>query len=157
MEGIGFIACHFITSHQVGNLGHGIRLNNDPDSFPLSVFEPCRASVLALYCEGSLVSEVREGQRCGVILDQTSFYAEKGGQAHDQGYFTKDGLQVIDHITSYFYVFDKQTRLSYQLWLCFSGCAVPCELCPSGWGLRGTSSHGSRDFENWGPSASSCG
>lgn len=82
-------------------LGHGIRLNNDPDSFPLSVFEPYRASVLALYCEGSLVSEVREGQRCGVILDQTSFYAEKGGQAHDQGYFTKDGLQVIDHITSH--------------------------------------------------------
>ncbi|KTG34741.1 hypothetical protein cypCar_00037266 [Cyprinus carpio] len=59
------------------------------------VFQPCRASVLALYCDGSLVSEVSEGQRCGVILDQTSFYAEQGGQAHDQGYFTKDGLQDV--------------------------------------------------------------
>ncbi|XP_050951563.1 alanine--tRNA ligase, mitochondrial [Labeo rohita] len=59
------------------------------------VFQPCRASVLALYCDGSLVSEVIEGQRCGVILDQTSFYAEQGGQAHDQGYFTKDGLQDV--------------------------------------------------------------
>uniref|UniRef100_A0A673GLE0 Alanine--tRNA ligase n=1 Tax=Sinocyclocheilus rhinocerous TaxID=307959 RepID=A0A673GLE0_9TELE len=47
------------------------------------------------YCDGSLVSEVSEGQRCGVILDQTSFYAEQGGQAHDQGYFTKDGLQDV--------------------------------------------------------------
>lgn len=75
--------------------------------FTLSVFQPCKASVLALYCDGSLVSEVSEGQRCGVILGQTSFYAEQGGQAHDQGYFTKDGLQVIDHIPfemSYFYV-----------------------------------------------------
>uniref|UniRef100_A0A672K4H3 alanine--tRNA ligase n=1 Tax=Sinocyclocheilus grahami TaxID=75366 RepID=A0A672K4H3_SINGR len=45
------------------------------------VFQPCRASVLALYCDGALVSEVNEGQCCGVILDQTSFYAEQGGQA----------------------------------------------------------------------------
>ncbi|XP_026053891.1 alanine--tRNA ligase, mitochondrial [Carassius auratus] len=59
------------------------------------VFQPCRASVLALYCDGSLVSEVNVGQHCGVILDQTSFYAEQGGQAHDQGYFTKDGLQDV--------------------------------------------------------------
>uniref|UniRef100_A0A9J8AS12 Alanine--tRNA ligase n=1 Tax=Cyprinus carpio carpio TaxID=630221 RepID=A0A9J8AS12_CYPCA len=59
------------------------------------VFQPCRASVLALYCDGSLVSEVSEGQRCGVILDRTSFYAEQGGQAHDQGFFTKDGLQDV--------------------------------------------------------------
>uniref|UniRef100_A0A671MSB4 Alanine--tRNA ligase n=1 Tax=Sinocyclocheilus anshuiensis TaxID=1608454 RepID=A0A671MSB4_9TELE len=49
------------------------------------VFQSCRASVLALYCDGALVSEVNEGQCCGVILDQTSFYAEQGGQAHDQG------------------------------------------------------------------------
>ncbi|KAA0712328.1 Alanine--tRNA ligase, mitochondrial [Triplophysa tibetana] len=62
------------------------------------VFPPCRASVLALYSEGSLVSEVGEGQRCGVILDRTNFYAEQGGQAHDQGYFTKDELQVIHHL-----------------------------------------------------------
>ncbi|XP_056615152.1 alanine--tRNA ligase, mitochondrial [Triplophysa dalaica] len=59
------------------------------------VFPPCRASVLALYSEGSLVSEVGEGQRCGVILDRTNFYAEQGGQAHDQGYFTKDELQDV--------------------------------------------------------------
>ncbi|XP_051979558.1 alanine--tRNA ligase, mitochondrial [Xyrauchen texanus] len=59
------------------------------------VFQTCRASVVALYIGGTLVSEVGEGQRCGVILDRTSFYAEQGGQAHDQGYFTKDGLQDV--------------------------------------------------------------
>ena len=50
--------------------------------------------VLALYDGSSLVSEVGEGQRCFVVLDQTCFYAEQGGQSHDQGYFTRDGLQV---------------------------------------------------------------
>nr|XP_055074102.1 alanine--tRNA ligase, mitochondrial [Misgurnus anguillicaudatus] len=59
------------------------------------VFQPCRASVLALYSGGSLVSEVGAGQRCGVILDRTNFYAEQGGQAHDQGYFTKEELQDV--------------------------------------------------------------
>ncbi|KAL6461891.1 hypothetical protein MHYP_G00300360 [Metynnis hypsauchen] len=59
------------------------------------VFSPCRASVLALYCNQSLVSEVSEGQRCGMVLDRTCFYAEQGGQMHDQGYFTKDGLQDV--------------------------------------------------------------
>ncbi|TRY62377.1 hypothetical protein DNTS_006567 [Danionella cerebrum] len=59
------------------------------------VFHPCKAVVLALYCDGSLVSEVREGQDCAVILDRTSFYAEQGGQANDQGYFTKDDLQGV--------------------------------------------------------------
>ncbi|XP_072527226.1 alanine--tRNA ligase, mitochondrial isoform X2 [Salminus brasiliensis] len=58
-------------------------------------FPPCSASVLALYSDQSLVSEVPEGQRCGMVLDQTCFYAEQGGQMHDLGYFTKDGLQDV--------------------------------------------------------------
>lgn len=60
----------------------------------LPVFPVCCATVLALYDGQALVSEVSEGQRCGVILDQTCFYSEQGGQSHDQGYFTRDGLQV---------------------------------------------------------------
>uniref|UniRef100_A0A8D3BNP0 Alanine--tRNA ligase n=1 Tax=Scophthalmus maximus TaxID=52904 RepID=A0A8D3BNP0_SCOMX len=58
-------------------------------------FPACRATVLALYDGQALVSEVTEGQRCGVILDQTCFYSEQGGQSHDQGYFTRDGLQDV--------------------------------------------------------------
>ncbi|KAM3622989.1 uncharacterized protein V6R79_005709 [Siganus canaliculatus] len=59
------------------------------------VFPECCATVLALYDGHSLVSEVTEGQRCGVILDQTCFYSEQGGQSHDQGYFIQDGLQDV--------------------------------------------------------------
>uniref|UniRef100_A0A8C1J6E8 Alanine--tRNA ligase n=1 Tax=Cyprinus carpio TaxID=7962 RepID=A0A8C1J6E8_CYPCA len=62
------------------------------------VFQPCRASVLALYCDGSLVSEVSEGQRCGVILDQTSFYAEQGGQIHHCGYSLQDVLFPVKSV-----------------------------------------------------------
>ncbi|XP_040891471.1 alanine--tRNA ligase, mitochondrial [Toxotes jaculatrix] len=59
------------------------------------VFPACCATVLALYDGEALVSEVTEGQRCGVILDQTCFYSEQGGQSHDQGYLTQDGLQDV--------------------------------------------------------------
>ncbi|KAM4604084.1 alanine--tRNA ligase, mitochondrial [Polymixia lowei] len=61
------------------------------------VFPRCQATVQALYCDQALVSEVTEGQRCGVILDQTCFYAEQGGQSHDQGYFTREGAQDVLH------------------------------------------------------------
>ncbi|XP_029374731.1 alanine--tRNA ligase, mitochondrial isoform X2 [Echeneis naucrates] len=59
------------------------------------VFPACHATVLALYEGHSLVSEVTDGQRCGVILDQTCFYSEQGGQSHDCGYFTREGLQDV--------------------------------------------------------------
>ncbi|NXI45153.1 SYAM protein, partial [Galbula dea] len=49
-------------------------------------FSPCQATVLMLYRDQSLQKEVGAGQRCGVILDRTNFYAEQGGQACDQGY-----------------------------------------------------------------------
>ncbi|XP_028269814.1 alanine--tRNA ligase, mitochondrial [Parambassis ranga] len=59
------------------------------------VFPACSATVLALYTGQTLVSEVTEGTHCGVILDQTCFYSEQGGQSHDRGYFTRDGLQDV--------------------------------------------------------------
>ncbi|XP_056891826.1 alanine--tRNA ligase, mitochondrial isoform X1 [Takifugu flavidus] len=56
------------------------------------VFPQCHATVLALYDGQTLVAEVPEGRRCSVILDQTCFYTEQGGQSHDHGYFTKNEL-----------------------------------------------------------------
>ncbi|XP_054459989.1 alanine--tRNA ligase, mitochondrial isoform X1 [Anoplopoma fimbria] len=76
--------------HTEDSLKYQYRLDQDRYVFPA-----CRATVLALYDGQTLVSEVSEGQRCGVILDQTCFYSEQGGQSHDQGYFTRDGLQEV--------------------------------------------------------------
>ncbi|KAM9608218.1 alanine--tRNA ligase, mitochondrial isoform 5-T6 [Morphnus guianensis] len=57
-------------------------------------FSPCQATVLILYRDQSLQKEVGAGQRCGVILDRTNFYAEQGGQASDQGYMIHLGQQA---------------------------------------------------------------
>ncbi|XP_044300417.1 alanine--tRNA ligase, mitochondrial [Varanus komodoensis] len=58
------------------------------------IFKPCHATVLMLYKDGSLQKEVHGGgQRCGVLLDRTCFYAEQGGQASDQGYMVRVGQQ----------------------------------------------------------------
>ncbi|NXD14594.1 SYAM protein, partial [Nothocercus nigrocapillus] len=56
-------------------------------------FSPCQATVLMLYRNQSLQKEVGAGQRCGVILDRTNFYAEQGGQASDRGYLMRLGQQ----------------------------------------------------------------
>nr|XP_057925896.1 alanine--tRNA ligase, mitochondrial isoform X1 [Doryrhamphus excisus] len=59
------------------------------------VFPACRATVVALFDGHTLVSHVKEGQRCGVILDRTSLYAEQGGQSADRGYFVRDDMQEV--------------------------------------------------------------
>nr|XP_002187191.3 alanine--tRNA ligase, mitochondrial [Taeniopygia guttata] len=58
-------------------------------------FSPCQATVLMLYKDQSLHKEVGAGQRCGVILDRTNFYAEQGGQDSDQGYMIRLGQQDV--------------------------------------------------------------
>ncbi|XP_025781799.1 alanine--tRNA ligase, mitochondrial [Puma concolor] len=57
-------------------------------------FGTCEAQVLQLYTEdGTAVASVGKGQRCGLLLDKTNFYAEQGGQASDRGYLVRVGQE----------------------------------------------------------------
>ena len=54
-----------------------------------SGFESCEATVIALRYDNGFVPEVTSGQQAGVLLDQTCFYAEAGGQIYDIGFISK--------------------------------------------------------------------
>lgn len=46
--------------------------------------------MLALRREQAFCDEVTSGQECGVVLDQTTFYAEQGGQTFDEGFMLRE-------------------------------------------------------------------
>jgi alanyl-tRNA synthetase len=56
------------------------------------------AKVIGLIRNGEVVKELREGDVAEVLLDETSFYAESGGQDSDSGFITGEGLslEVLD-------------------------------------------------------------
>ncbi|WP_339897009.1 alanine--tRNA ligase [uncultured Gilvimarinus sp.] len=49
--------------------------------------------VLAVLREGATVQGAKEGDDVALVLDQTPFYAESGGQAGDSGYLEADGVR----------------------------------------------------------------
>jgi alanyl-tRNA synthetase len=56
------------------------------------------AKVVGLIRDGAVVSSIKQGDVAEVILDETSFYAESGGQDSDSGFIVADGLvlEVMD-------------------------------------------------------------
>jgi alanyl-tRNA synthetase len=56
------------------------------------------AKVIGLIRDGEVVSNIKQGDVAEVILDETSFYAESGGQDSDSGFIFADGLvlEVLD-------------------------------------------------------------
>ncbi|XP_055014372.1 alanine--tRNA ligase, mitochondrial isoform X2 [Boleophthalmus pectinirostris] len=64
------------------------------------VFPSCPAQILALVSNRTLVDQVSEGL-CGLILDRTCFYSEKGGQSPDRGYLsTQEVVLPLSDVTS---------------------------------------------------------
>uniref|UniRef100_A0A8B9YVL9 Alanine--tRNA ligase n=1 Tax=Bos mutus grunniens TaxID=30521 RepID=A0A8B9YVL9_BOSMU len=90
--------------HTLGELQRrGMPPTNDSPKYSYSLqpggsykFGTCEAQVLQLYTEdGTAVASIGDGQRCGLLLDKTNFYAEQGGQASDRGYLVLVGQQDV--------------------------------------------------------------
>ncbi|MGG3574621.1 alanine--tRNA ligase [Bacillus gobiensis] len=75
---------------QTGDLGN-IKVQSEFVGYTTLINE---AEVLELLKEGELVSSVQEGESVQLILDQTPFYAESGGQIGDKGYLANDETAI---------------------------------------------------------------
>jgi alanyl-tRNA synthetase len=71
-------ASKFTTQHQIDYSGSGTEFLGYEHLFS-------DAEIVALYHEGTSVNELHHGQHGLVVLNQTPFYAESGGQVGDQG------------------------------------------------------------------------
>jgi alanyl-tRNA synthetase len=58
------------------------------------------AKVIALYRDGVAIDLLKEGEEGVVILDQTPFYGESGGQVGDRGYLLAGGSRFEVHDTT---------------------------------------------------------
>ncbi|XP_395392.3 alanine--tRNA ligase, cytoplasmic isoform X1 [Apis mellifera] len=73
-------------------------------------FAPCFSTIIALRRAKTFVDEVSSGEEVGILLDQTNFYAEQGGQIYDEGFLTK-----IDDEDSEVHIKNVQVRGGYIL------------------------------------------
>lgn len=87
--------------HALGDLEKKLAVPITNDSFKYGLLllfyllgsDDIESSILAIYFKKSFIQNFNnlEGQRVGLILDRTNFYAESGGQTFDTGSITIDG------------------------------------------------------------------
>lgn len=78
-----------------------VREKNGSSEFLGYTTEKADGQVLAIVTDGNLVDVLKTGQEGLILMNQTPFYAESGGQAGDHGTMTgEDGLhlQVLDAV-----------------------------------------------------------
>jgi alanyl-tRNA synthetase len=82
------------TTQQIAseNLFADYAVQNDPCVFLGYTQHAVVGKITALVVDGSLVKEMKEGQEGLVVLNQTPFYAEMGGQVGDTGVIRGDQL-----------------------------------------------------------------
>ena len=107
-DSVGFVG---LDVHQLNEIETKLHIKPTNDSFKYSP-EDIQATIQLLFVGGKFVESVADlkgaGERFGVILDQTNFYAEQGGQVNDVGSLCLDN-QVE------FYVEDVQAYGGYVL------------------------------------------
>lgn len=72
----------------------------------------CTSKVIAIRFQKAFHEEVSSGVECGILLDRTSFYAESGGQAYDEGFITKIGDEVCGHYIPILYNYSTSKPLN---------------------------------------------
>ena len=95
------------------SLGKLQSMQDVPETNDMLKFEKgnVTAKVTALFHAGNFPkssSEIPEGEQFGIILDQTNFYAEQGGQEADTGKLLIDGAADFD-------VYDVKVKAGYVL------------------------------------------
>jgi alanyl-tRNA synthetase len=79
----------------------GLHYDGTPTAFHGYEHLACEtAKVTALYVDGATVASVKAGDDCVIVLDQTPFYAESGGQAGDSGELRSATARVLVEDTS---------------------------------------------------------
>ena len=79
----------------------GLHYDGTPTAFHGYEHLACEtAKVTALYVDGATVASVKAGDDCVIVLDQSPFYAESGGQAGDSGELRSATARVLVEDTS---------------------------------------------------------
>ncbi len=79
-------------------------LEREIDLFNKTVFNGydsllCEAEIKGIFLDSTLVKQASEGQKVLIVLDQTPFYGESGGQVGDIGtIFSKDVEVLVDNV-----------------------------------------------------------